>query len=91
MVAHIHAAAGQGVLVREVLETLLEPTRTEQGCLSYDFYLDADNPERFTFIEEWSSREALQAHLATPHIADALSRLDGKLADEPWIQVLNPR
>lgn len=91
VVAHIHAHPGQEDAVRGVLETFLVPTRAEAGCLAYDFFVDADNPSRFTFIEEWTSRDALNAHLQTPHLQAGVTAMDGKLVDEPWIQVLRSR
>jgi hypothetical protein len=45
-----------------VLEGFIAPTLKEDGCLRYDLFADADDPTKFTFIEEWASREALNAH-----------------------------
>lgn len=44
-------------------------TRKEAGCLFYDLTRSATEPDRFTFVERWSRREALEAHFHTPHIA----------------------
>ena len=50
---------------------LIDPTRKEEGCISYDLYQDTSNPGRFTFIEEWQSKEHLDVHLKTPHLVAA--------------------
>jgi quinol monooxygenase YgiN len=91
VVAHLHAVPGQEAAVEAVLESFLAPTRAEAGCVAYDFFVDADDSTQFTFIEEWSSREALEVHLQTPHLNAGRAALEGKLSAEPWIQVLRPR
>jgi quinol monooxygenase YgiN len=91
VVAHIHALPEKIDAVRSVLEGLLAPTRQEAGCIEYDFYEDADDPSKFTFIETWSSREALDAHLKTPHLEAGAAALQGRLAEEIWIQVLRAK
>ena len=65
---------------RSELETLLAaqvaPTRAEAGCINYDFHVDAANPCVFVFYENWTSRVALDAHLAMPHLQPLFSQLD---------------
>ncbi|MES2433607.1 MAG: putative quinol monooxygenase [Pseudomonadota bacterium] len=69
---------------REELETLLmaqvAPTRAELGCINYDFHVDAANPCVFVFYENWTSRAALDTHLAMPHLQPLFSQLDRLLA-----------
>jgi quinol monooxygenase YgiN len=88
VVAHIHAAPGNEALVREVLEGFVAPTRKEDGCLRYDLFNDLSDPKRFTFIEEWTSTEALDKHSKSEHIVSGRARLDGKLDGPSWVQVL---
>jgi len=53
-------------------------TRTnDRGCRHYAFVVDLEDNCLFTCVEEWESMAALQAHLASPHLAD----LDAVLAD----------
>lgn len=69
---------------RAELQTLLaaqvDPTRAEAGCINYDFHVDAANPCVFVFYENWTSRAALDAHLAMPHLQPLFSQLDRLLA-----------
>jgi quinol monooxygenase YgiN len=88
VVAHIHAAPGNEALVREVLEGFVGPTRLEEGCLRYDLFVDISEPRKFTFIEEWSSTEALKKHSESKHIAEGRARMEGKLDGPSWVQVL---
>ena len=85
-VAHIKARPDKVERMREVLTALLEPTRNEDGCISYVLTQNTDDPTDFTFIEEWQSQEAMQAHLGSEHVAEALSHLPEVGAADPDIR-----
>lgn len=59
--------------IRAALPGMLAFTRSEPGCARYDVAEDVEHPGVFRVSEEWDSREALQAHLATPEMADWLA------------------
>jgi quinol monooxygenase YgiN len=44
-------------------------SRAEPGCLDYSMTADPDDERRIRVFERWSSAEALDEHLRTPHIA----------------------
>ena len=88
VVAHIHAKPGQEAALRAVLEGFVAPTRQEDGCLRYDLFVDLDDPTRFTFIEEWSSREALTRHGQSAHITAGRAQFPDLLAQPGWVQVV---
>jgi quinol monooxygenase YgiN len=71
--------------VREILSALVEPTRHESGCVSYELLQNSSDPSDFVFVEKWASAAAEHAHFATLHISVALQRLVGLLAAEPEI------
>jgi len=57
----------------ETFEPLLElclahcaRSRTEHGCVSHAVSVDAENPLRLVFFEEWSDRGALEVHFRDP-------------------------
>ena len=58
-------------------------SRTEDGCLSYRFYEDAEEEGRFVFIEEWRDEEALQAHFRRAHTGAFMGVLPGLLGEPP--------
>jgi quinol monooxygenase YgiN len=68
VVAHIIAKPDTIAETRELLMTLIEPTRAEDGCIVYELIQNNADPADFTFVEEWTSDEALDAHLATEHL-----------------------
>jgi quinol monooxygenase YgiN len=57
---------------------LAETVRKEKGCVQYVAAVDMEtglppqtvDKDVVTILEKWESVEALQAHLATPHMAD---------------------
>ena len=88
VVAHIHAKSGMEGALQSVLESFVAPTLQEEGCLRYDLFVDVDDPSKFTFIEEWSSREALTTHGKSDHILVGRAKFPELLAQPPWVQVL---
>jgi len=42
----------------------------EEGCLSYQAYLDRAAPGTFFIFEKWRGQEDLTAHFQTPHMAE---------------------
>lgn len=63
-----------------LLASQVAPTRTEPGCINYDFHVDAADPCCFVFYENWQSQADLDAHLAMPHLAPLFSQLERLLA-----------
>jgi quinol monooxygenase YgiN len=88
VVAHLQAKVGCERELRSVLEGFVAPTRQEEGCLRYDLFADLDDPTKFTFIEEWSSRDSLAKHSQSDHIAAGRKRFPDLLAQPGWVQVL---
>ncbi|MDN3680963.1 putative quinol monooxygenase [Vibrio tapetis subsp. quintayensis] len=80
IVANIVANEDKIELVRTELLKLIELTRAEEGCINYDLHQDNDNPTHFVFYENWTSKELLQAHLASQHIADYVAATEGCVA-----------
>ena len=55
--------------------------RSENGCLSYQFYADRDDEKRFRVFEEWESLAALAPMLRTsPNTASRLQKSESPSA-----------
>ena len=78
LTAMVKAKAGEEAAVKEVLLSLVEPTRKEPGCLCYSLHQSKADPTQFMFYEQWASKEAIDAHGKTPH----MKALGGKLKDK---------
>ena len=86
VVAHIKARPGKEEDLRRVLLTLIEPTRAEEGCVQYDLHVHATDPSRFVFYENWATREHLDRHLSSAHLAAAIGTAGDWLAEPPSIE-----
>lgn len=53
--------------VMSLYRELVEKTKREPLCVSYDLFIDQKDPGHFIFIEEWPDREALRIHCNTEH------------------------
>jgi quinol monooxygenase YgiN len=80
VVAEMIARSGREDELRQKLAGFVAPTRAENGCVQYDLHEAEDQPGHFLFFEKWTSAEALDAHLASPHIASVLPELGSILA-----------
>ncbi len=69
-----------------VLSSLVEPTRKELGCLSYELLQHNEVPTDLTLVEEWQNENALELHIATKHFKDAMTNLPNLVAAEPDIR-----
>lgn len=87
VVATMRAQPGKEQELRELLESLISPTRAEEDNVTYALHQGAQDPAVFIFYENWASQAALDAHLGTPHLQAALPRipelLDGDLVITP--------
>ncbi len=54
-------------IVAPLYRELVEKTKQETLCISYDLFVDQKDPGHFIFIEEWPDRAALDAHCRTEH------------------------
>lgn len=86
VVAHVIAKPDQIEALKALTLSILEPTRQESGCIQYELHQNLQDPADFTFIEEWESEAALEAHLQTPHLQAAMAQLDGIVAAMPDIR-----
>lgn len=63
IVARILAKPEKRDIVKKELLKLIEPTRAEEGCISYDLHQDNDNENLFLFFENWENRDLWQKHI----------------------------
>ncbi len=54
-------------IVMPLYRELVEKTRLEELCISYDLFIDQKDAGHFIFVEEWPDRAALDIHCASAH------------------------
>ncbi len=89
VVAIAETSAGKAEELKSVCLGLIEPTRKESGCISYDLYQDLTFPGKFTFIEKWQSKEHLDLHLNSPHFVAAAAAFGNIVTKELIVLMLN--
>jgi quinol monooxygenase YgiN len=82
VLARLKAKDGTQDTVKAECLALVEPTRSEKGCLIYDFHQDTEDPASFMFYEQWTGKGALDEHLQTPYLQAFIARAD-ELLDGP--------
>jgi quinol monooxygenase YgiN len=58
----------------------VQRSRLEDGCLMFSVNIDAENPNRLVFIEEWRDMAALRVHFRVPDCAQFAAQIN-ELAD----------
>lgn len=86
------AAEGQFDALRAACLEHSRRSRAEPGCVRHNAYVDAEQPMRLFFYEEWADRAALEAHFKVPE-SNAFMRAARALAvksDGPHIYAAQP-
>jgi quinol monooxygenase YgiN len=83
VVARIKAKFGKEEEVKKELKALIEPTRSESGCINYDLHQAPDDPSLFMFLENWKTKEDLDKHMETPHFKAWRVKGEGLLDGPP--------
>jgi len=80
VVAQVVAKEGKESELKEMLLSLIEPSRSDEGCINYDLHQSTNDTTMFMFHENWASEELLEKHLATPHLQEFIKQSEDLLA-----------
>lgn len=81
VLAKCKAKPGMEDKVRDELMALVEPTRSEAGCINYDLHQSGEDKSLFMLYENWKSKQDLDAHLAKPHLQEFIGKAEDILAE----------
>ncbi|NRR92569.1 antibiotic biosynthesis monooxygenase [Winogradskyella undariae] len=73
--------------VFNILKTVTDATRKEEGNISYILHEDINNSAKVIILEEWKSQEAIDFHNQTDHFLILKNEL-GKKADSLSIDII---
>jgi quinol monooxygenase YgiN len=82
VVARLRARPGQETELRHQLQRLVNPTREEAGCITYELSESKSEPGLFLFYEVWKSDADLDLHFETSHMK-AIGKILPDLLVEP--------
>ena len=61
--------------VKQIALQLIEQSRLEDGCISYDLFQSSSSQNSLLFCETWRDKEAFNAHLNTKHYTSIMPRI----------------
>jgi quinol monooxygenase YgiN len=80
VVARMIAMPEKDAELTALLLGLIDPTRKENGCVSYQLLRNVTNACELVLVEEWENTAALDAHLSTPHLQETFVKAKPLLA-----------
>jgi len=69
----------------EITRSFTEATRSEPGCLWFDWSRSLDDPNEYVLVEAFADGEAGAAHVQSAHFKQAQQDLPAHLAETPRI------
>jgi quinol monooxygenase YgiN len=89
VIARIKAKPGMEKRIQQYLLGLLAPTRSETGCITFDLFIDINDPTVFMLYENWESQAAIDAHFEQPYVKEVLQAYEVTLAEPIAVSFLN--
>lgn len=64
-------------------------SRAEPGCIAHNCHVDAEDPARIVFIEQWADMAAVKTHFAVPASGEFVGQLGGWAEAAPVMQLFS--
>lgn len=61
--------------VIKMYDEMIDETRKENGCISYEFFRDVNDPNTVIMIEEWENEDCFNAHSETSHFKKIIPQI----------------
>ena len=59
----------------KLASVLVEESRKEEGCVSYNLLQDVSNSQILIMVEEWESAKILKTHMASAHFTSIIPEM----------------
>jgi quinol monooxygenase YgiN len=90
VIAKATAKPGSEEELERELRASIGPSHEEPGCLRFALHRSSGDPAVFVAVERWASKEAWDAHMATPHIKRVIETTHALMTRPPEVQMLEP-
>ncbi|MDM8534670.1 putative quinol monooxygenase [Clostridiaceae bacterium HSG29] len=70
---------------KETAKELIIRSNKENGCISYDLYVDMNDSSILTFLESWEDEEAIFNHNNSEHFKEIVPQL-GEFIEEKEVR-----
>jgi quinol monooxygenase YgiN len=74
LILRVHLPADQRQQVTAAMQALVEPSRSEPGCIRYELYRDLGKDGELVLLECWRDQAAFDEHIAKPYLKDFTTR-----------------
>ncbi|HEL2929504.1 TPA: antibiotic biosynthesis monooxygenase [Legionella pneumophila] len=71
---------GKEDALKNVLMSVVEPSRSESSCLEYRLHQDKNNPAQFILYENWESEQLHQEQFKKSYIIASIEKIEPLLA-----------
>ena len=92
VMASFHPKKDKANEVKEIILSMIKPTRSEEGNELYNFYEEKSNDDKiisFHLFEIYKNSAALDFHREATHYKDYRSKIDDLLEKPRKVKVLN--
>jgi quinol monooxygenase YgiN len=86
VVARVRTDTSKREQLVRVGQELARASRAEAGCIGYRLYEDSESANDFVFVEEWESKQTLQEHFRTQHVADFMRAVPAAIVGAPDVK-----
>ena len=62
-------------------------SRAEPGCIAHNCHVDAEDPNRIVFVEEWADLAAVKAHFGVPASGEFVRNLGAMAVGKPEMKI----
>lgn len=85
--AKITAKSGKKDKIISKARNLIQSTRLETGCISYNLYSDTEDGDTLLMLEQWENNDVLNSHMKTKHFKTFNTAIEDILVKEVDITV----
>ena len=69
------------------ISELIQASKQEEGCLSYQLYQAITDENNFVMVEKWENPQAIELHNATSHLQEFAKKVPNYSRKAPQITV----
>ena len=69
------AKEGMDAYVKGFLTDLMQKSRQDEGCITYNIHQSTKNPHEFMLYSIWRDEAAFKRHDKTPHMQEFIAKL----------------
>ena len=82
LIATLTARPGKSDQLGQMLGRMVEPSRSEEGCITYNAHRSVADPDVWIMYENWRSKQDLDDHMQLPPFKDFMKLAQDVLAKE---------